>query len=681
MAPQISRRHTRNANGFNSSVHAALATTPERGTQKKYGERFLLLFSLVLSKNSGRRERERRERGRTKKKRENEKVQHEKKSQFILPRAKKKIAKGKSITSKVCVRTKIMTRTVGFLFIASTFFVFLLSCGISVTDGARLLKSYDEDGNPIVSDYDEKNAIQRRTKKSEEYDEATIDAATREEEEQQHEEEIENTQLNRDEENELEQIEEEVAKEASSSSEDASGENHNENGDTSRRNERGGERLSEEEIREETTKFWESITGQPEGKEKDLIDKIVEAHSLESTPMDGFLMENADSECGPSGPFALLTLWNSVDEFKRQKIIDFFSQNDDEVSTSNPTWSTVAVKSLKLSGVFSTRFAGEGESKRECIANFLTNNKMRQLEDVNRAKGIETSRPHQTERQRDLAKGKQARLLRDYVLTKILPSAQTLEARGANDEATVLVLALNCKVEKRRALLFALFDAVISTFKLNANDVALSLGRRHVTQDMYELINQTPGDMLGEERGDKLSYTRGDDPIVVKAGICPTLVGKHDVDENANEGGEGFGDERDHLQRAHAQARDHFAPHRTENHHDPTNPHHQHTHGSHQMGSLPGMQSVFGGDDMKMLGGSSGKRGSSNNQAKQMGMSAFGISDHSAMQSPRSRSNEGRTQPKSNYVPTLEDPLQGYMNSHPAPRRHRARVVGRSETL
>ena len=90
MAPQISRRHTRNANGFNSSVHAALATTPERGTQKKCGERFLLLFSLVLSKNSGRRERERRERGRTKKKRENEKVQHEKKSQFILPRAKKK---------------------------------------------------------------------------------------------------------------------------------------------------------------------------------------------------------------------------------------------------------------------------------------------------------------------------------------------------------------------------------------------------------------------------------------------------------------------------------------------------------------------------------------------------------------------------------------------------------------
>ena len=68
MAPQISRRHTRNANGFNSSVHAALATTPERGTQKKYGERFLLLFSLVLSKNSGRRERERPQRGRTKKK-------------------------------------------------------------------------------------------------------------------------------------------------------------------------------------------------------------------------------------------------------------------------------------------------------------------------------------------------------------------------------------------------------------------------------------------------------------------------------------------------------------------------------------------------------------------------------------------------------------------------------------
>ena len=70
MAPQISRRHTRNANGFNSSVHAALATTPERGTQKKYGERFLLLFSLVLSKNSGRRERERETREREDQKKE-----------------------------------------------------------------------------------------------------------------------------------------------------------------------------------------------------------------------------------------------------------------------------------------------------------------------------------------------------------------------------------------------------------------------------------------------------------------------------------------------------------------------------------------------------------------------------------------------------------------------------------
>ena len=70
MAPQISRRHTRNANGFNSSVHAALATTPERGTQKKCGERFLLLFSLVLSKNSGRRERERETREREDQKKE-----------------------------------------------------------------------------------------------------------------------------------------------------------------------------------------------------------------------------------------------------------------------------------------------------------------------------------------------------------------------------------------------------------------------------------------------------------------------------------------------------------------------------------------------------------------------------------------------------------------------------------
>ena len=69
---QISRRHTRKANGFNSSVHAALATTPERGTQKKSGERFLLLFSLVLSKNNGEGRRAECSRGRTQKERESE---------------------------------------------------------------------------------------------------------------------------------------------------------------------------------------------------------------------------------------------------------------------------------------------------------------------------------------------------------------------------------------------------------------------------------------------------------------------------------------------------------------------------------------------------------------------------------------------------------------------------------
>ena len=39
-----------------------------------------------------------------------------------------------------------MKRSVGLLFFALTFVVFLLSCGISVTEGARLLKqNYDEE--------------------------------------------------------------------------------------------------------------------------------------------------------------------------------------------------------------------------------------------------------------------------------------------------------------------------------------------------------------------------------------------------------------------------------------------------------------------------------------------------------------------------------------------------------
>ena len=92
MAPQISRRHTRNANGFNSSVHAALATTPERGTQKKYGERFLLLFSLVLSKKptagEGRERETEREGG--PKKREKMKKYNTKKNLNLFCRVRKK---------------------------------------------------------------------------------------------------------------------------------------------------------------------------------------------------------------------------------------------------------------------------------------------------------------------------------------------------------------------------------------------------------------------------------------------------------------------------------------------------------------------------------------------------------------------------------------------------------------
>lgn len=486
--------------------------------------------------------------------------------------------------------------------------------------------------------------------------------------------EMNDVELSKDEEIELAEAEEEVKNEA----EERNNDDDDKEGEIQQKDDSSTKttttmsteqkQLSPEEVRErneqQANDIWDKIKGQPqEGREKDLIEKIVSTHALETAPRDGFLMKNADSECGASGPFALLTLWNSVNEFKRRKIIDFFSQTDEDISTSEPNWGTVAVKSLKLAGVFSTKFAGEGEPKRQCIANFLTNNKMRQLDDVNKAKGIETSRPHHTERERELAKGKQAMLLRNYVLTKILPSIETLEARGASDEATVLVLALNCKVDKRRALLFALFDALISSFKLNTNDVALSLGRRHVTQDMYELINQSPKQFLadGDDDGEeKIVYNIGDAAINVKAGICPTLIGNQES-------------ELDHLDRAHSEARNHFAQHHTENHHDPTNPHHQHTHGSHQMGSLPGMQSIFGegggnNNNMKMPGG----RGGGENRAKSMGMSAFGMQEHSGM---RGGANEPRrqkgTQPKSNYVPTLEDPLQNYLRASAGPRSKR----------
>ena len=243
-----------------------------------------------------------------------------------------------------------MKRSVGLFFFALTLVVFLLSYGVSVTDGARMLKqNYEsEDG-----DFEriENNAIRRRTTKNEEEDEAAIEAANREEEEEE-EKEIENTQLNEEEESELEQVKEEVVKEASEMSSSSSSENADEITNSSSQQDEGGDKkLSGEEILKKmertASKFWESMTGQPEGKEKDLIDKIVETHSLESAPLDGFLMDDADSECGPSGPFALMTIWNTVDKFRREKLIDFFAQNDDDVSTSDPTWSTVAVKSLK----------------------------------------------------------------------------------------------------------------------------------------------------------------------------------------------------------------------------------------------------------------------------------------------------------------------------------------------
>ena len=66
MAPQISRRHTRNANGFNSSVHAALATTPRERNAKKmwYTFSFIILSrSFKKQREKGERERDEREGG------------------------------------------------------------------------------------------------------------------------------------------------------------------------------------------------------------------------------------------------------------------------------------------------------------------------------------------------------------------------------------------------------------------------------------------------------------------------------------------------------------------------------------------------------------------------------------------------------------------------------------------
>ena len=54
-----------------------------------------------------------------------------------------------------------MKRSVGLLFFALTFVVFLLSCGISVTEGARLLKqNYDEED--AGDEIGEMNAMQRK---------------------------------------------------------------------------------------------------------------------------------------------------------------------------------------------------------------------------------------------------------------------------------------------------------------------------------------------------------------------------------------------------------------------------------------------------------------------------------------------------------------------------------------
>ena len=158
----------------------------------------------------------------------------------------------------------MMKRSVGLLFFALIFVVFLLSCGISVTEGARLLKqNYDEED--AGDEIGEMNAMQRKTTKNEEDDDqAAIYAAKLEEVE------IENTQLSNEEESELEQVEEEVAKEASSSSSSSScssevassgaGDN-TENMELSKSDDTNGGRLSEEEILEENrrmaTKVWE----------------------------------------------------------------------------------------------------------------------------------------------------------------------------------------------------------------------------------------------------------------------------------------------------------------------------------------------------------------------------------------------------------------------------------------
>lgn len=114
---QISRRHTRKANGFNSSVHAALATTPERGTQKKVVNVFFYYSLSFFQKTTEKAEEqsaaeggpkkrekvndEREGKEKVYKKRKSLQHTHEKNLDFFCRVRGEKIAKGESIVKSL----------------------------------------------------------------------------------------------------------------------------------------------------------------------------------------------------------------------------------------------------------------------------------------------------------------------------------------------------------------------------------------------------------------------------------------------------------------------------------------------------------------------------------------------------------------------------------------------------
>jgi hypothetical protein len=421
----------------------------------------------------------------------------------------------------------------------------------------------------------------------------------------------------------------------------------------------------------------EALYGEPTEKQKNWVAKAKAIHQLEGAVS----FNEDDTTCGSTGGLAVFTIWGHVPEMVRDAIATFVGAAAEESSSPHSLLSLRA-KALKLVAAYDISFKGTGKAAHECIANYLTRQKVHEvLTNTERQRAAKHELAHKTfdhtihedDTEDESPETIEKRERRIGVVAKLLKKTiiSSLDAMETGDDdasvgGTTLVLALNCRAQHQHRLVAAIVHAVRARFGIGAADFTLVVGKNAVDDEVKTLIGESY-DALMRKRTDSSVST---DAVKSRLEVCPDLPG---IAPSENE--ETSERELTVMEKAMREAEDHvMREHQANN--DPTNPQHMNADG---VSNLPGMPNIFNGKGM-------GQK--SDGAARREARAHFGLADHNigshdtshlggASAASRRRSREPQTRQRTqggfNALPKMNDPLDSYLSGPSRPRTYAER--------